>query len=219
MEINEIQLEILQVIKTGEESNRTDSGGDSYVAESLGFSLDKVRYHFEMLEKKGYVKLVKASNFGSKGEASIALLTSKGKMAVMEPDELDESTEPQSTIFNQHFYEKVGVLQNGNYNTANVTQNINQNITEILQLVDALRQSAVDFSPEQHKEAIEHLEDVETQVKSPEPRTSNLKGSLLALWLIAQNGVSYLNETGLPFLNKLIDLANKLNIPLPHFPK
>ena len=81
-----------------------------------------------------------------------------------------------SVVHNYH--SPVGAVQTGNYNTANVNQNIGTHTAEILKLLSDLRQSFQNLPSEQREEAKELVDGVEQEVKSDKPRVRNIKALL-----------------------------------------
>lgn len=93
-------------------------------------------------------------------------------IAAMQPKE-----QPTPSVVH-NYHSPVGAVQTGNYNTANVKQNIGTHTTEILKQISDLRQSFQNLPSEQKEEATELVDGVEQEVKSDKPRVRNIKALL-----------------------------------------
>jgi len=87
----------------------------------------------------------------------------------------------------QNFYGAVGAVQNASHSTANVTQNIGISAPELLNILGELRRRLQNssLSPEQQTEAIDLVDSIEEETKSPTPKPSRLKAFMMSLTQIA----------------------------------
>jgi DNA-binding MarR family transcriptional regulator len=182
---------VLQLIASSTENCITDQ----QIADQLGVSLDESCYHLDELDRGGFIKLIRSKLFGNPEARRRALsVTPQGKMVlegkISFEDVLNSSSNPQ--VFNINNHAPVATQQLGNNNTANVTQNIGSDTTEILQMLQALRQEVSSLPPENQTTAIEALDDIEEEVKTP-TRASRIRGGLLALWSVVKDITSFAN--------------------------
>ncbi|MEP0914956.1 pentapeptide repeat-containing protein [Leptolyngbya sp. GB1-A1] len=96
------------------------------------------------------------------------------------------------------------------------TQYIGAKLDEVAPLIQSLRGMAESFPQEQRTEALEHLEDLETDLKEPpeKRKSSRMKatlGALLAVATVVSGAVAGANE----FVDQVQQLSEKLGIPLP----
>ncbi len=129
--------------------------------------------------------------------------------------------ENQSSSETYHVYQQGATIANnavkmeGN-SSQHATQNIGATLGEITTLIGSLRNIAASFPEVQQTEAIEYLEDIETELKQPpeQRKLSRMKSTLLALVGVAAavNGaVTSTNE----FVGQVQELSEKLGVPLP----
>ena len=93
---------------------------------------------------------------------------------------------------NQYFNAPVGAVQNGNYNTTNVSQTIVSNNIEILQMVAELRQQINKLNQENQDIATDALDTLQSEVTNP-TKTTKLKSALFTLWATSQGVASFVN--------------------------
>jgi hypothetical protein len=126
--------------------------------------------------------------------------------------------QPKNTIYNQHgakfgnFAADGGTAIGGTFN--DFSQNIEQNLSEIDRLVRSLHSLSQTLPATQQTEAIEHLDDLQTELETPDKRKpSRLKASLAALLAIglALGGAI---ATATDFANNVYELSDKLGVPL-----
>ncbi|WP_143288104.1 COR domain-containing protein, partial [Calothrix rhizosoleniae] len=107
------------------------------------------------------------------------------------------------------------VKDNASQQASNFTQTSGANITEILQLIDNLRQVAAQFPPEIRDDMIIDIDDVEAEIQKPEQERSvpKLKKRLVALLTAAS--VAATPIAGMTdFANNVMEIGEKLNIEL-----
>ncbi|MDF5737635.1 MULTISPECIES: hypothetical protein [unclassified Nostoc] len=107
------------------------------------------------------------------------------------------------------------VKDNARQQASNFTQTSGANISEILQLIGNLRQTAAQFPPEIHDDIIIDIDDVEAEIQKPEKERNlpKLKKRLLAL-LTAATLVAAPIAGMTDFTNNVMEIGNKLNIEL-----
>ncbi|MEH2165442.1 MAG: COR domain-containing protein, partial [Nostoc sp.] len=108
------------------------------------------------------------------------------------------------------------VKDNARQQASNLNQTSGANISEILQLIGNLRQTAAQFPPEIHDDIIIDIDDVEVEIQKPEKERNlpKLKKRLVAL-LTAVSVVAGPIAGMTDFANNVIEIGNKLNIELP----
>jgi internalin A len=107
------------------------------------------------------------------------------------------------------------VKDNASQQASNFTQTSGANITEILQLISNLRQTAAQFPPETRDDMIIDIDDVEAEIQKPEQERSvpKLKKRLLALLTAAS--VTAVPIAGMTdFANNVMEIGSKLGIEL-----
>ena len=80
----------------------------------------------------------------------------------------------------QHFHSQVGSVQTGANSTAYVNQNIGGDISEILQIIEKLREQFNKLPYEENQEAIDVIDALSEEVKSPQPNKGRVKAFLTA---------------------------------------
>jgi hypothetical protein len=90
----------------------------------------------------------------------------------------DKATEHFSTQVTQHFHGAVGAVQTGSHSTAHVTQNIGAEIADVLKLLGEVRQGFQSLPPEPRQEAVEVVDALEEEIKSPAPRKGRVRAYL-----------------------------------------
>ena len=107
------------------------------------------------------------------------------------------------------------VKDNARQQASNFTQTSGANISEILQLIGNLRQTAAQFPPETRDDIIIDIDDVEAEIQKPEKERNlpKLKKRLVAL-LTAATLVAAPIAGMTDFANNVMEIGNKLNIEL-----
>ncbi len=94
------------------------------------------------------------------------------------------------------------------------SQNISQNIDEITNLIQSLRNTAQEFPTEEREQALVHLDDLEEDLDKPDKRKPNrVKTRLTALFAIAI-GIGGAVATATDFTNNILELSEKLGVPI-----
>ncbi|MBE9211067.1 pentapeptide repeat-containing protein [Nostoc sp. LEGE 06077] len=108
----------------------------------------------------------------------------------------------------------VGFIQSGNGTVSNFSQNIGQNSDEITKIISSLRDLAQEFPDSKREEAMVHLDDLQEDISKPEKRKpERIKTRIVALLTIAGTIAGVIAGVT-DFSNNVLELANKLNIPI-----
>jgi len=170
MPLTESQFKILHAIKLEADSTSNSVVESRKIAERTGFDLDTILYHLDNLVQEDYIRAnIRQLDFrGSLNNPTAAYLVElrhKGRVAIAHPEEI---VHPAASIANQTFNlqgaEGVTVIS-GNYNTTNITNNINQHISEIIESIKSLHTLIVDFPEEEREAASIYLSNLEEEVK------------------------------------------------------
>nr|MBW4451109.1 leucine-rich repeat protein [Spirirestis rafaelensis WJT71-NPBG6] len=107
------------------------------------------------------------------------------------------------------------VKDNATQQASNFNQTSGANISEILQLIGNLRQTAAQFPPEIRDDITIDIDDVEVEIQKPEKERNppKLKKRLLAL-LTAASVAAVPIATMTDFTNNVMEIGEKLNIEL-----
>ncbi|MDZ8092405.1 MAG: COR domain-containing protein, partial [Nostoc sp. DedQUE05] len=108
------------------------------------------------------------------------------------------------------------VKDNATQQASNFNQTSGANISEILQLIGNLRQTAAQFPADIRDDIIIDIDDVEAEIQKPEKERNvpKLKKRLVAL-LTAATLVAGAIASMTDFTNNVMEIGNKLNIELP----
>lgn len=90
----------------------------------------------------------------------------------------NQSTEYFSSTVIQNFHAPVGSVQTGNYNVANVNQNIGQSFSEILEQLAILKREFQSQNFEEKEDAIEIVCDLENEIVKENPNKTKIKSFL-----------------------------------------
>ncbi len=102
------------------------------------------------------------------------------------------------------------VQDNGQQVASNLSQNINQNVDEIMRLITSLRERAQEFPEAQREEAMIHLDDLQEDITTPEKqKPQRIKTRIVALLTIAG-----LVAGAADFSNNVLELSEKMKIPI-----
>lgn len=105
-----------------------------------------------------------------------------------------------------------GVAMGGVYN--DYSQSITTNLEEIVRIINTLRSQAEQFPPESRNEVLEHLNDLQEDLKHPDQvKSSRLKASLAAMLAIAV-GLGGAIATATDFSNNVLELGKKFGVEL-----
>ncbi len=89
------------------------------------------------------------------------------------------------------------------------------NNTELIQIINDLRQTAAQFPPDIQEGIIIDIDDIETEIKKPEnkrnlPRLRKCLSALLLAATVAGGAIA----SGVDFANNVVDLGSKVGIEL-----
>lgn len=102
------------------------------------------------------------------------------------------------------------IQDNGQQVASNFSQNINQNVDEIMKTIASLRERAQEFPEVQREEAMVHLDDLQEDISTPEKqKPQRIKTRIVALLTIAG-----LVAGTADFANNVLELSEKLRIPI-----
>jgi internalin A len=103
---------------------------------------------------------------------------------------------------------------------SNFTQTSGASVTELLQIINTLRQTAAQFPPDIREDITIDIDDVEAEIQKPEKERSlpKLKKRLLAL-LTAVSVIATPIAGITDFTNNVLEIGNKLHIELPFTPQ
>lgn len=102
------------------------------------------------------------------------------------------------------------VQDNGQQVASNFSQNINQNVDEVMKIVTSLREMAQEFPEVQREEAMVHLDDLQEDISKPEKqKPQRIKTRIAALLTIAG-----LVAGSADFANNVLELSEKLGVPV-----
>jgi DNA-binding MarR family transcriptional regulator len=165
MKLNEKQLDILKVIEKFELIQQSGLF-DNQIAQELNFDISLVGHYLDNLKNQGYINFIQESVSSSRLIRGCIELTDKGKVAVNYPEDLmDEGDFTMNNInFNAPINAPIGVLQNSDGNTVNITQNNNQNIQEIINSLEFLEKEIQVFPEEEKQEALVYLDQLKTEI-------------------------------------------------------
>jgi uncharacterized protein YjbI with pentapeptide repeats len=173
----------------------------------------EAKYHAELQAKEREIEIYKQKSADILELAKLAAsrpITVEAKAVA----ENQSSSESYSNTFNNS---PIGNFANKMQDQASqqTNQSIGANLNEITTLIHSLRNIAESFPEAQRTEAIDHLEDLETDLKQPpeKRKISRIKAALLTLVGIATaigGTVTSTNE----FVGQVQELSDKLGIPL-----
>lgn len=108
----------------------------------------------------------------------------------------------------------IGFINSGSGTVSHFSQNIGQNIDEIHKIISSLRQMAQAFPETQLNEALVNLDDLQEDISTPEKqKPERIKVRLINLLKIA-GAVFAIVATAADFSNNVLELSQKLNIPI-----
>ena len=211
MTLNQKYLDILKAIQKGCQS-------DTQISKYLGFDIALVGHYLDEMKKEGYVEFndIELLGVGEIKHRDFPRLTDKGKVAINNPEALiNKETTTMNNINNFYapIHAPIGVLQNSDGNTVNITQNNNQNIQEIINSLEFLEKEIQVFPKEEKEEALVCLSDLKEEIKgSQNPIKIRI---LLRSFLAVALPLISLIVNGADFANNMTDLTTKYNVPMP----
>ena len=118
--------------------------------------------------------------------------------------------------FNALVYVPIGVWQNSDGNTVNITQNNNQNIQGIINSLEFLEKEIQVFPEEEKQEALVYLDQLKTEIngnQNPTKIRTFFKGFLR---IVTVPLLISLIVNGADFANNVTDLATKFDVDISH---
>ncbi len=207
------------------------SADDDKLSEDLNIDLDEVRFCLDELEQLDLIKQIKASNFGTNGEAHHVLgLTPKGKLVALGKIPF-ESENKTSSVYN--FHAPVGSVSNqgtqtnvagevkGKQVVNDYSITIDNNIEDINRLISSLREAIQHFPEEQREDAEMEIDDLEAEIADPEKQDTKRFGKRLKRLAVIgttvatlTGGAVKLSENANTFTDNIIELVEKLEAPI-----
>ncbi|WP_413199639.1 COR domain-containing protein [Nostoc piscinale] len=107
------------------------------------------------------------------------------------------------------------VQDNASQQASDFTQTSGANITEILQLISNLRQTAAQFPPDIRDDITIDIDDVEAEIQKPEPERNKPKLKKRLIALLTAAGLIAAPIAGITdFTNNVLEIGDKLGIEL-----
>jgi hypothetical protein len=154
----------------GEASNQVNV---RVLGDSLGFSFEETLEIYAYLSEEGFFSMNTCEMTVTLSHKAIVEI----EKSITKPS---QSTEHFSTTVIQHFNAPVSSVQTGANSIAYVNQNIGGNISEILQVIEKLREQFNKLPNEESQEAIDIIDALSEEVKSPQPNKGKVKAFLTA---------------------------------------
>jgi hypothetical protein len=218
MKLNERQLDILKAI---EQLGLTQEYGmsDVDIAQELNLDIFLIGHYLDILKDQKYIDFIKpeTNSMVSVSPSRFRIkLIDKGKVAINCPDALinDDSLKMNNINFNAPINAPIGVLQNSDGNTVNITQNNSQNIQDIINSLEFLEKEIQVFPDEEKQEALIYLDSLKTEIKEkqdPAKIRTFFKGFMRIVIPLASFIVN-----GADFANNVTDLATKFDVDISH---
>jgi len=168
MKLNEKQLDILKAIEKLELIEQYGMT-DVDIAQEINLDISLVGHYLDVLKDQKYIDFAKPHDDFSISPSRFRIkLIDKGKVAINYPDALinDDSLKMNNINFNAPINAPIGVLQNSDGNTVNITQNNSHNIQEIINSLEFLEKEIQVFPEEEKQEALVYLDSLKTEIKS-----------------------------------------------------
>ncbi len=108
-----------------------------------------------------------------------------------------EATKHFSSQIVQNFHGAVGAVQTGTHTTANVTQNIGADLSDVLNLLEQLKPQVTELPPEQQESALVSIEVLEDELKSQDENPKRIRGLLVGLGGIARGTVIFASQVAI----------------------
>jgi hypothetical protein len=174
-------------------------------------------HYLDVMKEQGYISFLECSSYSDPRKSRVGInLTDKGVVAITSPDDLinEDNLTMNNINFNAPINAPIGVLQNSDGNTVNITQNNNQNIQEIIKSLEFLEKEVQVFPEEEKQEALVYLDQLKTEIKesqNPAKIRTFFKGFVkIAIPLVS------LIINGADFANNVTDLATKFDVDISH---
>lgn len=167
----------------------------------IKFQHQRQCYESELKSKNGQIFL-----YQEQSEANNKTITSLTEIVKIMAEKENHPTN-QTTIHTQ----TIGVIHTGSGDIANFTQNLTQNLDDIIKLINALRETAQTFPEEQRPEVQGHLDDLEDDLRQPPSDRSlrRIKATLATLFAIG-----CMIAGAADFSNNVLEISNKLGVPI-----
>jgi uncharacterized protein YjbI with pentapeptide repeats len=173
--------------------------------EVTGTDLDQLKGDIETTQKQLY-------------STQLALSEAKGELKVYRKMMGVVETLAEKQMGDQHFHGPVGNVANTNHGT--MTAYIHQNSQAIHQLVSTLREQAQAFPTEQRDEVLIELDDIESDLKTPERQDPKRLGMRLKRLVAAgtaaaaiAGGAATFSGNLNTFTDNVLELGEKIGLP------
>jgi|694.fasta_scaffold31574_8 DNA-binding MarR family transcriptional regulator len=218
MKLNEKQLDILKAIEKLELIEQYGMT-DVDIAQEINLDISLVGHYLDVLKDQKYIDFAKPHDDFSISPSRFRIkLIDKGKVAINYPDALinDDSLKMNNINFNAPINAPIGVLQNSDGNTVNITQNNSHNIQEIINSLEFLEKEIQVFPEEEKQEALVYLDSLKTEIKSSQ-NPAKIRTFFKGFLKIATIPVLIsLIVNGADFANNVTDLATKFDVDISH---
>ncbi len=161
------------------------------VAKGLGYPTQDVKSALSYLKGKNLVEVAQIYH----GPRMSYRLTHWGieeiEQSLQEPKERTEHF-PFQII--QNFNATVGAVQTGTQSTANITQNIGVDLSDVFILLEQLKPKVVELPPEQQGDALDSIDALEGELKSQDKSPRRIRELLEGLGGIARGTVTFASQ-------------------------
>ena len=192
---------------------------DVDIAQEINLDISLVGHYLDVLKDQKYIDFAKPHDDFSISPSRFRIkLIDKGKVAINYPDALinDDSLKMNNINFNAPINAPIGVLQNSDGNTVNITQNNSHNIQEIINSLEFLEKEIQVFPEEEKQEALVYLDSLKTEIKSSQ-NPAKIRTFFKGFLKIATIPVLIsLIVNGADFANNVTDLATKFDVDISH---
>ncbi|MEM9215266.1 MAG: pentapeptide repeat-containing protein [Cyanobacteria bacterium P01_F01_bin.150] len=210
MPLTDEQINILSAIKDCHKSNEE-------VAKELEIQPDLVFHYMQEMEKTGYIKCVVATD---KDGYLIAFIEPKGRLAMTAPEKILPSSDANVQVTNDFRHAQIGAFAKTVHgNQRSTINNYGTSLDDITRLLSALREQAQMFPVEKKDDAIDILDDIESDLNKPEPdhdrigrRLKRLIAISAAVGTIAGSAATFSGSLN-DFTSNIIELTETLGIP------
>ena len=173
--------------KNDSEGTWFDTGS---IAETLPYSEQEIESALVYLKGKGLAQIV-TSTFDGDTYKIAHLGIEEIEQSLQKPNEATEHF-PSQII--QNFNAPVGAVQTGANATANVTQNLGVDFSNVFRLLEQLKPQVSELPPEQQEDALASIEVLEDELKSQDKNPKRIRGLLAGLGGIARGTVTFASQ-------------------------
>ena len=164
------------------------------IAEGLDYPKQDVKSALSYLEGKYLIEVVTVFHGGDKDYKLAHRGIEEIERSFQKPEEPTEHF-PSQII--QNFNAPVGAVQTGANNTANVTQNVGADLSNVFNLLEKLKLHATELPPEQQEDALDSIEALEDELNSQDRNPKRVKVFLTGLERIARGTVTFTSQVAI----------------------